>query len=214
MKKMLLFFLVLLVMAGLSAAVPATITGEDSDNIVAYIDVTNQSSHFVHVGFSSTPVTQSGATLKGISEDNISKISLTTGNSSNGKAANADNSLYVYGQIYTNLACDMKLSAKTLQGAESEGGTETADHIGFTVTGTPTVNTGGGKKTLNVEKETYDDTANEEVFIPHEGDGADAVPSLTFECYELKIETNESITSGKGNTKYYSTTITAEIFTR
>ena len=212
MKKMLLFFLVLLVMAGLSAAVPETITGEDSDSIVAYIDVTNQASHFVHVGFSSTQVTQSGATLEGISED-ISEVSLTTANSTNGKAANASGTLYVYGQIYTNLLCDMKLSAKTLQGAESEDGTETADHIGFTVTGTPTVNTGGGKKTLNVEKGTYNDIPKEEVFIPHDGKGEGEVPSLTFECYELKIETNESITSGTGNTKYYSTTITAEIFT-
>ncbi len=211
MKKMLLFFLVLLVMAGLSAAVPETITGEDSDSIVAYIDVTNQASHFVHVGFSSTQVTQSGATLEGISED-ISEVSLTTANSTNGKAANASGTLYVYGQIYTNIPCDMKLSAKTLQGFDSKDGSETRDHIGFTVTGTPTV-VEGEKKTLSVVKGTHDDAPNDEVFIPHEGDGAGAVPSLTFECYELKIETNESITSGTGNTKYYSTTITAEIFT-
>lgn len=214
MKKMLLFFLVLLVMAGLSAVGLDGVGGEKTDSVKAYIDVTDPASQFVYVGFSSKPVTQENGELKGMA--NIEQIPLTTQNSNNGKAANGLNTLYVYGQIYTNITCSMKLSATSLKGfGTSAEGTPTGDYLGFAVTGTPiTPAEGGTTKTLTVVKGSNNNVpATPVAFIDHKGEGEEAAPSLTFECYDLEIVTTEPITSGTNNTGYYSTQITAEITT-
>ena len=211
MKKVLIFLAVLLSAIGLSSADLESVGGTKKDSVQAYINVTDPASQFVYVGFSSTPVTQSNGVLRG--DNDISSIALTTNNSTDLKAANGTETLYVYGQLYTNISCDVKLSATSMQGysvTEVSPDNTTGDHLGFTVVGTRS-DTSGSPKTLTVTKGTNDSTANSEVFIDYAGTGNGNVPQLAFECYELKIETTESITSGTNSTKYYATDIIVEV---
>lgn len=211
MKKVLIFLAILLSAIGLSSAGLESVGGTKNDSVLAYINVTDPASQFVYVGFSSTPVTQSNGELSG--DNDISSIDLTTGNSTDLKAANKAGSLYVYGQLYTNISCDVKLSATSMQGYSVtyvNPDNTTSDHLGFTVTGIRSDKT-GAQKILTVKKGTNDSTAGSAVFIDYTGTGEGNVPQLAFECYELKIETTEPITSGTSDTKYYATTIKVEV---
>ena len=211
MKKVLIFLAILLSAIGLSSAGLESVGGTKNDSVLAYINVTDPASQFVYVGFSSTPVTQSNGELSG--DNDISSIDLTTGNSTDLKAANKAGSLYVYGQLYTNISCDVKLSATSMQGysvTEVDESNTTDDHLGFTVTGKRSDKT-GAPKTLTVKKGTNDSTAGSAVFIDYTGTGEGNVPQLAFECYELTIATTEPITSGTSDTKYYATTINVEV---
>ena len=210
MKKGLFIIVMFMTSIMVFAADPTPITGMQGTktaSVNAYIDITKTESQFVEVGFSTSNVTQSGGVLSGINPT-TSGIELSTTNSTNGKAANADNSLYLYGFFYTATPCKIVLSAQSMQGYSNQGTTTTNDRLGFTVTGK-------GQETLTVVKGTNDSNSavSEDAFIIHTGQtGGTTTPVMGFDCTHLKIETTDPITSAtNSSTVYYRTTITATI---
>ena len=187
---------------------PITMDGTTQDSVKAFIDITNPKSQFVEVGFSTSNVTQSDGVLSGINPT-TSGIELSTTNSTNGKAANADDSLYLYGFFYTATPCKIVLSAQSMQGYSDQGTTTTSDRLGFTVTSEEV-----SDATLTVVKGTNDsDSAvSTNAFVTHTGNTSGKTPVKGFKCIPLKIETTDPITSAtSSSTVYYNTTITATI---
>ena len=211
MKKGLFIIVMFMTSMMVFAADPTPITGMQGTktaSVNAYIDISSTESQFVEVGFSTSNVTQSGGVLSGINPTN-SGIELSTTNSTNGKAANADDSLYLYGFFYTATPCKIVLSAQSMQGYSDQGTTTTSDRLGFTVTSEEV-----SDATLTVVKGTNDsDSAvSTNAFVTHTGNTSGKTPVKGFKCIPLKIETTDPITSAtSSSTVYYNTTITATI---
>ena len=210
MKKGLLFLVLILASAVLFAAGLDDVGGTKSATAKAYVNLTDPGAQFVEVGFSSKEVTLSEGKLSGVTAVDADGIALTTNNATDGKAANEAESLFVYGHMFTNIGCNLTLSAKSMQGYSDQGKTPTTDRLGFTVVGTSM--TDDSTETLIVEKVANDTSAaTSDAFISHTGNGGSSAPTESFECFDLKITTKEPISSGTKGSVYYSTVITATI---
>ena len=210
MKKGLLFLVLILASAVLFAAGLDGVGGTKSATAKAYVKLTDPGAQFVEVGFSSKEVTLSEGELSEGTPVDTNGIALTTNNATDGKAANADGTLFVYGHMFTNISCNLTLSAQSMQGYSEEGTTPTTDRLGFTVVGTSKKDS--STETLTVVKGTNDaSAATSRPFIEHTGKGEGAAPTESFECFDLKITTTEPISSGTNGSVYYSTVITATI---
>ena len=211
-------FLVMLMAAVMvfadTAPEPLEVNGDtknSSADVIAFINLKNESSHFVQVGFTSKEVTESNGTLTGADSpaENIELIvDPKTGFASN---SSATPNLYLYGFFYIDDACGVKLSAPALQGyTDSTKATPVdGDVIGFTIKD-------NSKHTLTVA-DTYSGTnvAVSEFFYEKKA-GTDGVPTKSFFCVPLTIATTESVSNSVSNpegntTTYYATTITATI---
>ena len=215
MKKGLLFLVLILASAVLFAATFDDIKGDKVATVTAYFNLLDSTSQYVRVGFSENRVTESNGKLSGESPITDEKLGLTVGG--DGKATNTMSPLYLYAIMYTNLSCDLKLSAKSMQGYTAEKGTSTDDHLGFTVTGIRqdghTADVTEEEPVLTVAKpgaDTGTENPTTEAFITRGGDGQQA-PTKTFGCYKLEIVTDPVSSGTDETTTYYSTEITATI---